>query len=273
MIEILKKIDSLPADKRRALEEKLIKEGAKYGVYPLSFAQQRLWFLNQFEQNAAVYNLPSAFRFTGSLNLEALEKSIRAIISRHEILRTVFTVVDTQAFQVVLKDIPLKIDTIDLQTLETAEREKKIRELVNKEARTPFNLKKAPLFRAKLVKVAPQEHIVLLTMHHIISDGWSMGIFTQEIALLYDRFSKGQTPALPPLKIQYGDFAKWQVEHLQGEVLKEQIDYWNKKLGDAPPPLDLPFDRPRPLHQSYAGKHISFRLSEETGKLFAQSKK
>ena len=264
MADILKTIDTLPAEKRRVLEDKLVKEGHKYGVFPLSFAQQRLWFLNQFEQNGAVYNLPSAFRFIGPLDLNALEQSVREIVQRHEILRTVFTVVDTKAFQVVIKDVPLRIFFEDLQSLPQDEQKKRIRSLVNKEASMPFNLKEAPLFRIKVLKTANNEHIILLTMHHIISDGWSMGIFEREIAAIYGQIIKGKKLSLPPLKIQYADFAKWQMKYLQGEVLEKQINYWKKQLGDIPPPLALPFDKARPQHQSYAGRHISFELSKET---------
>ncbi len=264
MADIISLLQSLTPEKRAELEGKLLKEGKKFGVFPLSFAQQRLWFLNQFESDGAIYNLPSAIRIIGKLHMDALKKSIHEIIKRHEILRTIFTIVHTQPFQVILKDLSLDFPIIDISALPESEKEYKIREFADKEARIAFDLKKGPLLRIKILKAGEEDHVVLLTMHHIISDGWSMGIFTREIAALYDSFRRGKPSPLPVLKIQYADYSKWQNDFLRGKELDRQLTYWKERLGDVPPIIQLPYDKPRPLHQTFAGKHLSFRLSRKS---------
>lgn len=222
-------------------------------VFPTSYAQQRLWFLDQLEPNSPYYNIPSAVRFQGKLNIAAFDQSVQEIIARHETLRTTFTMMDGEAVQVISPELKLEIPIFDLTDREPAVREKETQRLAREEARRPFNLTSGPLFRITLIKLADADFVVLLTMHHIISDGWSMGVFIREIAVHYDAFSQGKSAPLPELPIQYADFAQWQQEWLTGDVLEEQIDYWRNQLQDVPPVLELPLDQPRPAIQSARG--------------------
>ena len=222
-------------------------------VLPTSFAQQRLWFLDQFEPNSPFYNIPTAVRFKGNLNVPVLEKCINEIIRRHETLRTTFDTVEGKPCQIVHPYKPRKILTIDVSGLTRDDRERETFRLAGEEARTPFDLRRGPLLRATLIKVGEREHVVLITMHHIISDGWSMGVFVREIAALYDAFSHGRSSPLPELEIQYGDFAAWQEEYIAGEVLENQLGYWKKQLGGDLPVLEIPADRPRPTVQTAHG--------------------
>lgn len=222
-------------------------------IFPASYAQQRLWFLDQLEPNSPFYNIPSAVRFKGSLNVPALEKAFDEIIQRHEVLRTTFAVVDGEPVQVISPSSNLTVAKIDLRDLPPLEREAEALRLANVEARKPFNLSEGPLIRFSLLQLDSDDHVVLLNMHHIISDGWSMGVLIREIAVLYSTFSHGKASPLPELPIQYGDFAQWQQEWLTGEVLEKQISFWIDLLGEQPPVLELPTDRPRPAVQSARG--------------------
>ena len=267
MNNIVELINKLPQEKREVLEKQLKIDGSKYNVFPLSFAQKRLWFLDRFEANKSVYNIPSAYKITGKLDYEILEKAVNAIINRHEILRTIFIVVDQEPFQVVNSDVKINIPIIDLTN--AAEQEEKIREILFNEASQHFNLSEGPLLSVKLIKTAEDRHIVSLTMHHIISDGWSMSILIREVIALYNSFAQGKPSPLPPLKIQYADFAKWQNDYMQGEKFDEQLNYWKEKLEEIPQAIDLPFDKPRPPHQTHNGDHLRFGLSKDLSKKLA----
>ncbi|HZH31548.1 MAG TPA: amino acid adenylation domain-containing protein, partial [Pyrinomonadaceae bacterium] len=229
----------------------------------LSFAQQRLWFLDRLEPESAFYNSPLAVRLTGALDVAALTGTLDEIVRRHEVLRTTFAEVEGTPVQVVGAAEPHNLELVDLGGLAEAEREAEARRLASEEARKPFDLSTGPLLRAKLLRLAEEEHVVLLTMHHIVSDGWSLGVLVREVAVLYEAFSRGEESPLPELPIQYADYAAWQREWLQGEVLEAQVSYWKKQLEELPV-LELPTDRPRPPAQSFRGAQLSLHIPEET---------
>ncbi len=206
---------------------------------PLSFAQERLWFLDQLQPNNPDYNMLAAVRLVGSLNIAALEQSFNEIVRRHEVLRTNFTLVDGQPVQIIAPSLTLKIPVVDLQTLPETKREAEVVRLAQQEAQLPFNLAQEPLLRVTLLKLGESEHVVLFAIHHIICDGWSTGIFTQELSTLYDAFATGKASPLPELSLQYADFAYWQRQWLQGDVLETQLSYWKQQLAGAPTTLEL----------------------------------
>ena len=222
---------------------------------PLSYAQQRLWFLDQLEPDAPFFNVPAGVRLSGRLDVEALERALREVVRRHESLRTTFGSQDGRPVQRVSEEVRLTFGLIDLSGQPEREREERARELAVEEARTPFSLSEGPLVRARLLRLGDQDHVALFTMHHIISDGWSMGVLVREVTALYEAFTRGEPSTLPELPIQYADYAAWQREHLSGETLEEQLSYWKGQLAGAPPVLELPTDRPRPAAQSYRGSH------------------
>nr|MDZ8007541.1 amino acid adenylation domain-containing protein [Nostoc sp. DedSLP05]MDZ8097380.1 amino acid adenylation domain-containing protein [Nostoc sp. DedSLP01] len=228
---------------------------------PLSYAQQRLWFLDQFEPNSAVYNIPVALRLVGNLNRAALEQSLIEIIHRHEALRTNFITVDGKPIQVIHTQTNWTVSVLEWQHLAPSEQEIATQQLAEQQAIQPFDLAKEALIRATLVVLNQTEHILLVCMHHVVSDGWSMGVFIRELAALYNAYSQGQPSPLAPLPIQYADFAIWQREWLQGDVLQTQLMYWQQQLKDAPALLSLPTDRPRPAVQTFAGANQEFALS------------
>ncbi|MFN6478156.1 non-ribosomal peptide synthetase [Nostoc sp. DedQUE07] len=228
---------------------------------PLSYAQTRLWFLDQLEPNSALYNIPLALRLTGNLNWVALEQSLQEIIHRHEALRTNFVIVDGQPTQVIREQGIVSV--VDLTHLPTIEQESSLQQLAQQQAIQPFNLATELLVRAKLLVLSQTEHALLVCMHHIVSDGWSMDVFVQELAMLYDASSQGKPSSLTPLPIQYADFALWQRQWLQGDVLQNQLSYWQQQLKDAPALLSLPTDRPRPAVQTFNGANLQFKLSVE----------
>ena len=232
----------------------------------LSFAQQRLWFLNQLEPNSSAYNIPDAYSLTGILNITALEQSLNQILHRHEVLRTTFPSLDGQPSQAITPSIALTLQIIDLGEHPEIEKDAIAQQIVTREAQQPFNLAQEPLFRVKLLRLTEAEYVLLLNMHHIISDGWSFNIFFQELTALYTAFSNGQTSPLPELPIQYTDFAHWQREWLQGEVLESQLSYWKQQLGGSLPTLQLPTDYPRPPVQTYPGVYQTLELSPDLTK-------
>ncbi|MGH7927527.1 MAG: condensation domain-containing protein, partial [Candidatus Binatia bacterium] len=239
---------------------------------PLSFSQQRLWFLDQYEPNSSVYNVPGALRLRGSLDVAALERGLNEIIRRHESLRTTFSLVDGEAVQVIAPSAELSLAVVDLRDCPEGGSEEQAQQLGNEETRLAFDLAKGPLFRSKLLRLGEDDHVLLLTMHHIVSDGWSMGVLHRELSVLYEGFSRSQPSPLPELPIQYADFALWQRQWLEGPELDRQLSYWKKQLEGAPGILNLPTDRPRPAVQSYRGARRSFELSKEvTQKLKALS--
>ncbi len=237
---------------------------------PLSFAQTRLWFLDQLEPNSAFYNIPLALRLVGTLEVAALEQSLQEIIHRHEALRTNFITVDGQPTQIIHTETNWRMPVIDWQDLSTTEQEIAGQQLVQQQAIQPFDLASEALVRATLVVLSETEHLMLVCMHHVVSDGWSMGVFVQELAVLYNAYSQGQTSPLPPLPIQYADFAIWQRNWLQGDVLQTQLSYWQQQLANAPALLSLPTDRPRPAVQTFAGAYQEFALSKELTSGLAQ---
>jgi amino acid adenylation domain-containing protein len=230
------------------------------GNLPLSFAQQRLWFIDQLEPGNSAYNIPAAIRLKGLLNLAALEQSLNEIVKRHESLRTTFVMVDGRPAQVIAPPLTIKLPVVDLRKLPETERETEVRRLVTEGAQRPFDLSQGPLLRVALLRLGDEEHVGLLTMHHIVSDGWSTGILIRELARLYVAISAGGSLSLPELPIQYADFAHWQRQWLQGEVLETQLAYWKQQLAGAPSLLDLSTDRPRPVVHTFRGAHQSMML-------------
>ncbi|HEX7314776.1 MAG TPA: condensation domain-containing protein [Pyrinomonadaceae bacterium] len=240
-----------------------IERAPRTSELPLSFSQQRLWFLDQLEPGNPFYNLPIALNLRGLLNVEALERTLTEIVRRHEVLRTTFAEVVDKPVQVIHDAAPLPLPLTDISTLTTVERrESEARHIVNEEAHRPFDLSSETLLRARLVKLGEQEHVLLLVIHHIVSDGWSTNILVREATALYDAFSAGHPSPLAELPIQYADFAAWQRRRLSGELLDEKLSYWKQHLAGAPPVLELPTDRPRPSVQSRRGAIERFALDE-----------
>ncbi|HEY9692726.1 MAG TPA: amino acid adenylation domain-containing protein [Oculatellaceae cyanobacterium] len=222
-------------------------------LIPTSFAQQRLWFLEQLNPGSPKYNLPLILEFTGLLDVTVFEQSCQEIIRRHEALRTNFTQVDGQPVQVISANIPLHINVFDLEELPLNSRPLEAQNIVDLAVQQPFDLEQDPLLRVTLIHLTATEHILVFVMHHIVSDGWSLGVFTRELMALYESFAQQKPCTLPELPIQYADFGIWQLQQLQGEVLEQNIAYWKKQLGGSLPVLQLPTDRPRPAVQTFAG--------------------
>nr|WP_248141654.1 non-ribosomal peptide synthetase [Burkholderia gladioli] len=229
---------------------------------PLSFAQQRLWFLAQLEGTNTAYHIPLGLRLRGSLNVAAWRSALNQLFARHEALRTVFVSTDGQPRVELLPAEPgLPLLEHDLQ--HETQSEQALAQLCNEEARTPFDLTCGPLIRARLIRLSDQDHLFLLTLHHIVSDGWSMGIFFRELSALYTAFCQGLPDPLPPLSIQYPDYAAWQRQWLTGERLHTQAEHWRSTLADAPVLLALPGDRPRPPQQTFAGAAVPVLIDAE----------
>jgi amino acid adenylation domain-containing protein/thioester reductase-like protein len=251
-----------PEEKRTLLAQLLRKKAQQSRSFPLSFAQERLWFLDQLEPANPVYNLSAAFRLKTSINAEILQQSINAIVQRHAILRTTFTAGEGRPMQVVTPTAVLAVSVVDLRDLPAIERESCLQRVVAEDARTPFDLTHGPLLRVTLLQVKDEEHVLLVTMHHIISDGWSIEVFLREGLFLYEAFCTGQSSPLPPLSLQYADFAVWQRQWLQGEALEAQLAYWRHQLAGTPSVLALPTDRPRPAVQTFRGARYPVLLSK-----------
>ncbi|MGA4094555.1 amino acid adenylation domain-containing protein, partial [Ralstonia nicotianae] len=225
------------------------------GPLPLSFAQQRLWFLAQMEGGSEAYHIPVGLRLKGELDEDALRRALDRIAARHEALRTRFEVQEGQAVQrVASADVGFALDCVDLQG--QADREQALATLSEREANTPFELEQGPLIRGRLVKLGEQEHVLLITMHHIVSDGWSQGVLARELGSLYEAYRAGNADPLPALPIQYADYAVWQRRWLEGGELQRQGTYWEQALAGAPTLLSLPTDRARPAQQDYAGGSV-----------------
>ena len=273
--QLTDRLASLAPEQRELLERRLRKRGLppvaapgiprhlNRSVFPLSFAQQRLWFLAQLEPESAAYHISTALRLTGPLDVPALAGGLREIVRRHESLRTTFAVLAAQAAQVVRNDLDLEVPLADLRGLPAERRDEVTRRLAVELAARPFDLGCGPLLRATLVRFADAEHVALLTLHHIVSDGASMGILVRELAPLYEAFAARRPSPLLPLPIQYGDFAVWQRQWLQGEVLDTQIAYWKERLAGSPPVLDLPTDRPHPAVRTLRGGARQARIPAE----------
>jgi amino acid adenylation domain-containing protein len=222
-------------------------------IRQLSFAQERLWFLDQLNPDSAVFNVPLAVRLSGPIDAQALERSVNEIVRRHEALRTTFTTVDGNPLPVSSSELTVGLRVIDLTSVPAKEREARGQELLHAEASAPFDLTQGPLIRTTLLRLNEQQDIFLVVLHHIVSDGWSLVLFFQELSAIYEAFSRGEESPLPKLEIQYADYAVWQRDWLQGGVLQTQLNYWLEKLGGEIPALELPSDRSRPAVQTFNG--------------------
>ncbi|HEX5746349.1 MAG TPA: amino acid adenylation domain-containing protein, partial [Archangium sp.] len=226
---------------------------SREGSLPLSFAQQRLWFLDQLQPGSSFYNIPTAVRLEGALDVPALERALHELVRRHESLRTTFHTHQGQPVQVISADGSLLLQVEDLRSLPSAEREAEAQRRTLAYALRPFDLGRGPVLRALLLRLDEHQHVLVLTMHHIVSDGWSMGVLVREMAALYETFSQGRPSPLPELPVQYADYSAWQRDWLQGEVLEQQLGWWRQQLADAPRALELPTDKSRPPVQTHRG--------------------
>ncbi|QSJ14564.1 condensation protein [Nostoc sp. UHCC 0702] len=273
MTEFLERIAALSPEKRKLLLQKLSnkKESGFSAIqitpqsresnrFPLSFAQQRLWFLDQLEPGNPAFNICQSMRLTGLLNVPALEQSFQEVVKRHEILRTTFTVVDGQPLQVINTTAVFKLKLLNLQELSPSQKQTEVLRVADEEAKFTFDLTKDSLLRVTLVQLEETEYALFVSMHHIIADGWSIGVLIREITTLYQAFSCGYSSPLPELQIQYADFAIWQRRWLEGKELDAQLRYWQQELGSSIIELNLPFDHPRPAIQTYRGEQQSFVL-------------
>ncbi|HEX5883039.1 MAG TPA: condensation domain-containing protein, partial [Pyrinomonadaceae bacterium] len=216
--------------------------------------------MSRFEPLSAAYNIPAAFRLTGMLETDVLERSLNEIVRRHEALRTTFAMIEERLVQVVYPGQSLQIPIVDLTDVPEAERADRVAQLATEHGQEPFDLSQWPLLRVKLLRLAETEHVLLLSMHHIIGDGWSTGVFVREMAAIYRAFSAGESSPLPELTLQHADFAVWQEEWLSGEILDDNLAYWRRQLAGAPPVLELPLDLPRPSVGSFQGARFQFAL-------------
>lgn len=266
---LLERVSALSTDRRALLasrlrneetgsgrDERILRRG-QFVTAPVSFAQERLWFFDRLQPGSYAYNITRAFRFGGSLNRQALQAALDALVQRHETLRTGFTSHDGTPVQVIADELTVPILLTDRTGVSAATRESEMQGLLAAEARRPFDLTRPPLLRAHLYRLGEQEHVLLLTVHHIVTDGWSMEVMYRELATLYSSFSTGAPSRLPELPIQYADFACWQRERLSGELLAPSLDYWRQRLAGAPAFLDLPSDRSRPAIQTLTAGSVS----------------
>ncbi len=231
------------------------------GSAPLSLTQQSFWFLDQLEPDSSSYNIRTAIRITGTLAIEKLRQAVEAIVARHEILRTNFVSQDDRLVQIIASAIDVPLELSDLSALPPAEREAEVQKLTRAEGQKPFNLAKGPLLRVKLLRLGADEHLLLLTVHHIVMDGWSIGVLRRELAALYQSFCEGRRSPLPALPIQFADFAMWQRRWLEGQEFAGQLEYWKQKLAGAPAAQNLPTTYPRPAVPSGNGAETSVLLS------------
>jgi non-ribosomal peptide synthetase component F len=236
-------------------------------ILPLSFSQEHQWFIEQFNPNSPLYNLPNIVRMKGHLNIDALEKSFTEIVNRHEVLRATFTLLDGQPVQMFSPPQSLTLPILDLSHLNEEDREYQFKQLASEDSRRSFNLSTGPLYRASLLQLSDEEHILLINFHHIVFDAWSSGVLVREFTALYNAFNNGQPSPLPKLPIQYIDFAQWQQQQLQGSLMEKQISYWKKKLAGDLPILELPADRSRPSVQTFHGAVYSLTLPKSLSEL------
>jgi alpha-ketoglutarate-dependent taurine dioxygenase len=229
----------------------------------MSFAQQRLWFLEQLDPGKSAFNIPTAVRFKGSFRLETLRQVLDEIVRRHESLRTSFFAVDGRPTQQILAHLRLEPLEIDLGDLDPRDKERTVRRLLEETSQAPFDLSRAPLLRVVYLRSERDEYVVSLTTHHIVSDAWSRGVLIRETAELYRRYCDGAPSSLSEIEIQYADFSCWQRERMTGDVLEAELSYWKHRLAGDPPALQLPFDYPRPQRPSYRGEARSFEIPEQ----------
>ncbi|MGY2290395.1 non-ribosomal peptide synthetase [Pseudomonas sp. SDO528_S397] len=271
-LKLARRFIGLPLEKRQVFLQALHREGLDFSRFPipagveaedrqaLSYAQQRMWFLWQLDPASGAYNLPGAVRLKGALNLQAMEQAFASLVARHETLRTVFQrQADDRLWQVAAQP-SLAITPEDFSHYACAEREQAVSEAATRESLQQFDLENGPLLRVKLLKLAENEHVLLLTLHHIVSDGWSMNVLIDEFIRCYDAFARNQAPSLAPLPIQYSDYALWQRRWLEAGEQARQLEYWQARLGDEHPVLELPTDYPRPARPSYQGTRHNFAI-------------
>ncbi|AXQ47327.1 non-ribosomal peptide synthetase [Pseudomonas vlassakiae] len=274
-LKLARRFIELPLEKRRVFFAALRDEQVDFTSYPipdcsgiagrdqLSYAQQRMWFLWQLEPGSAAYNLPGAVRLLGRLDHQALDLAFADLVQRHECLRTTFEEVDGQVLQRVGDGAQVQVRHVDLSALDADQRLQRTREEVAREAGQPFDLRQGPLLRAALLQLAADEHVLLLTMHHIIADGWSMNILIDEFMRCLDARSAGNQAQLPALAVHYRDYALWQRSWMEAGEQARQLDYWRAQLGEEHEPLELPTDRPRPAQPSHAGARLEFAIDAE----------
>ncbi|KFE55290.1 non-ribosomal peptide synthetase, partial [Pseudomonas syringae] len=271
-LKLARRFIELPLPKRQLFIKGLRQEGVEFSVFPipqgvaaddrdaLSYAQQRMWFLWQIDPQSAAYNLPGAVRLRGHLDEAAVEQAFASLIERHETLRTVFERRSDDSLHQVPCEVPLVIEREDFSALSGAEREARVLDEARQQAARPFDLGRGPLLRVKLLRLGMDEHVLLLTLHHIVSDGWSMNVLIDEFTGFYDAHQQGRPAQLPPLAIQYSDYALWQRRWLEAGEQARQLEYWQAQLGDEHPPLELPLDHPRPAVSSYRGVRHEFAV-------------
>ena len=271
-LKLARRFIGLPLEKRQLFLQALQKEGVEFSRFPipagveaqdrqaLSYAQQRMWFLWQLDPASGAYNLPGAVRLIGALNLPAMEQAFASLVARHETLRTVFQrQADEHLVQVAIEP-SLAVEQLDVSALPAAEREQAVNDAATRQSLLPFDLEHGPLLRVQLLKLDDQEHVLLLTLHHIVSDGWSMNVLIDEFIRCYDAHERNETPQLPELPIQYSDYALWQRRWLEAGEQARQLEYWQARLGDEHPVLELPTDHPRPAMPSYQGTRYNFAI-------------
>jgi amino acid adenylation domain-containing protein len=273
MNDLAARLAALSPEKRRLLERRLQTQGKNLpsdritprhesSRLPLSFAQQRLWFLEQLEPDRSFYNLPFTSRFSGHLAPSVIERALNEIVRRHEALRTRFVLENGEPVQLIEPELQIKLDLLDLQSVPEADRKREAGTIATQEAMLPFDLERGPLFHAKLLRLSPTDHILVVTMHHIVSDGWSMGVLYRELSALYNAFATNQPSPLPDLPMQYGDFALWQRNYLSDSRLEQLLSYWKNSLDGMPVLLELPTDHPRPRVQSFKGGSYSMPFAK-----------
>jgi amino acid adenylation domain-containing protein len=260
MSDFSQRIRSLSPERKELLARRLKKRGSQFNSFPLSLAQQRLWLLDQLEPGNSSYNMPTVLRFRGRLHIAVLERSFQAIVQRHESLRTIFASLQGRPVQLVASSLEFSLPLLDLSNLNEDDREREVQSHADQEAQYSFNLALGPLFRISIFRLSAEDHAVFLNIHHIVSDGWSLTVLMRELAATYTAMLNNQPSPLPPLPIQYADYAVWQRQWLQGTVLERLLSYWQQHLAAAPALLDLPTDRPRPAIQTYRGNTETLTL-------------
>ena len=231
-------------------------------LFPTSIDQERLWFIEQLQPGNAAYNIFSASRIKGPLDATVMERVVNELVARHEVLRTTFTVVDDQPMQFIHPKIYVKLTPFDLQSLPLEEREQEALRLVTEDFSRPFDLEQGPLVRVGLIRLAENDHVLHQNMHHTVTDRWSGAIFEQETGILYEAFAKGKPSPLPPLPIQYADYALWQRSLTESEIYRKQAAYWKRRLAGVPYVLEVPADFPRPPMQNFRGARVYTRYSK-----------
>src|SRR5580700_5260627 len=245
-------------------ETKITRRPSQFSVRcPLSYSQERLWLLDRMEALGSAYNVPLAVRLEGQLDISALERCFGELIRRHESLRTRFAVVDEDPLQIIEPATPVHLEVEELSDVAVAERLATARRRAGEIARERFDLERGPLIRTALLRLSAEDHVLVVVMHHIVSDGWSIGVLVRELGALYRAFVADQPSPLSDIPVQYGDYAIWQRMRLQGEGLDGQLSYWQQRLKGAPAALDLPTDRPRPATQTFRGAVQPLALSQK----------